>query len=43
MSLVNLSKLIRYRREINRKVLCEFSESIKVDTVQKRDKQDSVL
>jgi hypothetical protein len=37
MSLVNLSKLIRYRREINRTVFCE-SESIEVDTVQKRDK-----
>jgi hypothetical protein len=32
------SKLILYRREINRTVFCEFSESIGVDTVQKRDK-----
>ena len=38
MSLVNLSKLILYKREINRTVFCEFSESIEVDTVQKRDK-----
>ena len=37
MSLVNLSKLIVYKREINRTVLCEFSESIEVDTVQKND------
>jgi len=38
VSLVNLSKLILYKREINRTVLCEFSESVEVDTVQKRDK-----
>jgi hypothetical protein len=38
MSSVNLSKLILYRREINRTVFYEFSESIEVDTVQKRDK-----
>jgi len=38
MSSVNLSKLILYRREINRTVFCEFSGSIEVDTVQKRDK-----
>jgi len=30
---VNLSKLILYIREINRTVLCEFSEPIGVDTV----------
>jgi hypothetical protein len=35
VSLVNLSKFILYKREINRTVLCEFSESVKVDTVQK--------
>jgi len=38
VSLVNLSKLILYKRDINRNVFCEFSESIEVDTVQKRDK-----
>jgi hypothetical protein len=38
VSLVNLSKLILYKREINRAVFCEFSESVKVHTVQKRDK-----
>jgi hypothetical protein len=38
VSLVNLSKLVQYKREINRRVFCEFSESIEVDTVQKRDK-----
>jgi len=38
VSLVNLSKLILYKREINRTVCCEFSESVEVDTVQKRDK-----
>jgi len=38
VSAVNLSKLILYKREVNRSVLCEFSESIKVDTVHKRDK-----
>ena len=27
MSVENLSKLILYKREINRTVLCEFSES----------------
>ena len=43
MSVENLSKLILYIREINRTVLCEFSESIEVDTVQKRDKWDSAL
>jgi hypothetical protein len=35
VSLVNLSKFILYKREINRTVLCEFSESVKVHTVQK--------
>jgi len=38
VSVVNLSKLILYEREINRTVLCECSESVEVDTVQKRDK-----
>jgi len=35
VSLVNLSKLIVYIREINRTVLCDFSESIKNFTVRK--------
>ena len=35
MSIVNLSKLILYKRVINRTVLHECSESIEVDTVQK--------
>jgi hypothetical protein len=43
VSLVNVSKLILYKRERNRTVLCEFSESIEVDTAQKREKQDSAL
>jgi len=38
VSIVNISKMILYKREINRTVLSEFSESIEVDTVQKRDK-----
>jgi len=36
VSLVDLSKLILYIREINRTVVCECTESIEVDTVQKR-------
>jgi len=38
VSVVKLSKLILYIREINRTVLCEFSGSIEVDIVHKRDK-----
>jgi len=38
VNLVYLSKLILYIREINRTVLCEFSESIKVDTVRRSDR-----
>jgi len=38
VSLVNLSKLILYKRMIIRTVFCEFSGSVEVDTVQKRDK-----
>jgi len=40
MSVVNLSKLILYKRVINRAVIYECSKSIEVSTVQKRDKQD---
>jgi hypothetical protein len=43
VSLVNPSKLILYKRETNMTVFCEFSESIDVDTVQKRDKWDSFV
>ena len=38
MNAVNLSKSILYRREKNRAVFCEHSESIEVDIVQKSDK-----
>jgi len=36
VNILNLSKLILYKREINMSVLCECTESIEVDTVQKR-------
>jgi len=39
---VNLSKLILYKREINRTVLCEFSESIEV-ILYKRERNGTVL
>ena len=39
---MKLSKLILYKREINRTVLYEFSESIEVDTV-KREINRTVL
>jgi len=43
VSILNLSKLILYKREVNRTVLCECTESIEVDTVEKREKKDSAL
>jgi len=43
VSVLNLSKLILYKREVYRTELCKFSESIEVDTVRKRVKQESAL